>query len=141
MLGAPEIFANLTAYVATALMAIAGYGAVFMLVGQFFKNPVIPAILIWSWEFVNFLLPATLKKISVIFYLRSFYPVPPPESSLPGPLALLRVLAEPPPVWLSIFGLFVFTGLVIMAAGWRARSGPASRRGRRCSEAAARPRS
>lgn len=114
-------FGNLVAYVMTALLALAGYGAVFMLAGQFFKNPVVPGVLIWIWEFINFLLPASLKKISVIFYLQSFYPVPPPASSLPGPLSFFRVLADPPPVWLSIFGLILFTGLVIMAAGWRAR--------------------
>lgn len=114
-------FANMVAYAATALMAVAGYGAVFMLVGQFFKNPVVPGILIWLWELINFLLPPALKKVSVIFYLQSFYPVPPPERALPGPLAFFRVLTEPPPVWLSVIGLAVFTGLVILAAGWRAR--------------------
>lgn len=113
---------NLMAYVMTALLAVAGYGAVFMLVGQFVKNPVVPGIMIWGWEAVNFLLPAALKKISVIFYLRSFYPTPPPERALPGLLSLFRVLAEPPPAWLSVFGLVVFTGLVILAAGWRARN-------------------
>lgn len=113
-------FQSLLAYVATAFMALAGYGAVFMLVGQFFKNPVVPGILIWCWELVNFLLPATLKKISVIFYLQSFYPVPPP-SSLPGPLSLFRVLVDPPAVWLSILGLILFTSLVVMASGFRAK--------------------
>ena len=114
-------FGNMMAYVLVAMMAVAGYGAVFMLVGQFFKNPVVPAIMIWVWELINFLLPSTLKKISVIFYLQSFYPVPPPERSLPGPLAFFRVLTDPPPAWLSIFGLVLFTGFVIVAAGWRAR--------------------
>ncbi len=114
-------FGNLLAYLLTALLAIAGYGAVFMLVGQHFKNPVVPALLIWGWESINFLLPATLKKISVIFYLQSFHPVPPPETQ-DGFLALFRVFADAPPAWLSILGFIIFTGLVILAAGWRARN-------------------
>lgn len=112
---------NLTAYVVTALLAVAGYGAVFMLAGQYFKNPVIPGIAIWLWELLNPLLPATLKKISVVFYLQSFYPVPPPDTAMGGLLNFFKVLTEPPPAWLSVLGLIVFTGLVLLAAGWRAR--------------------
>jgi ABC-type transport system involved in multi-copper enzyme maturation permease subunit len=114
--------ANLTAYVVTALLAVAGYGAVFMLVGQYFKNPVIPGLVIWGWELINPLLPATLKKVSVVFYLQSFYPVPPPESASGWLFELFRVLAEPPAAWASVLGLIVFTGLVILASGWRARN-------------------
>ncbi len=111
---------NMTAYVATALLGVAGYGAVFLLAGMFFRNPVVPAVLIWFWEMVlHPFLPATLKKISVAFYLQSFYPVIPPEE---GCLALFQVLEEPPPVWLSVFGLLIFTVVVLFAAGWRART-------------------
>ena len=114
--------ANCLGYMATATFAVAGYGAVFLLVGQFFKNPVVPGAIIWLWEAANPLLPATLKKVSVIYYLQAFYPVPPPEEAFPGVLAFLRVLAEPPPVWLSILGLIGFTGLVLVASGCRART-------------------
>ncbi len=107
--------AHLFAYVGTAILGVAGYGAVFLLAGQYFKNPVVPAVLIFGWEFINFLLPATLKKISVIFYLQSFYPIPSPDTSL------FQVFAEPPPAWASILGLLVFTAVVLFAAGWRAR--------------------
>lgn len=112
---------NLVAYETTAVLALAGYGAVFLLAGQFFKNPIVPGAIIWIWEAANPVLPELLKKVSVIFYLQSFYPVPPPERALPGPLAFFRVVVEPPPAWASIFGLLVFTGLVIAAAGWRAK--------------------
>src|SRR5207248_2955584 len=40
-----------------------GYGAVFLLVGIYFRNPIIPAGLIYGWEMINFLLPPLLKKI------------------------------------------------------------------------------
>jgi ABC-type transport system involved in cytochrome c biogenesis permease component len=106
---------HLFAYVATTILGVAGYGAVFLLAGQYFKNPVVPAILIFAWELSNYFLPATLKKISVIFYLQSFYPIPSPDTNL------FRVVTEPPPAWTSILGLLAFTAVVLLAAGWRAR--------------------
>lgn len=106
---------NLFAYLGIAVLGCAGYGAVFLLAGLFFRNPVIPAFLVFCWEFINFLLPAFLKKVSVIFYLQAIYPIPVEIKSL------LAVIADPPPVWASIFGLLVFTALVLGAACWRAR--------------------
>jgi hypothetical protein len=50
----------------------------------------IPAAAILGWEWINFLLPPALKKISVIHYLQSLCPVPVPH----GPFALP---AEPTP--------------------------------------------
>lgn len=112
---------NVVAYVSVTLFAVAGYGAIFLLAGQFFKNPVVPAVVIGVWELLIPIMPTAAKKLSVAFYLGSFYPVAPPEDSA-GCLAFLQVLADPPPVWLSIVGLLVFTGLVLVAAGWRART-------------------
>jgi len=106
---------NLVAYLGTAVLACAGYGAVFLLAGLFFRNPVIAAFLVYTWESINFLLPSLLKKVSVIFYLQALYPIPVEVKSL------LAVVADPPPVWASIFGLLVFTALVLGAACWRAR--------------------
>ena len=51
--------------------------------GLLFRNPMIPAAVVWVWEGLNPFLPALLKKISVIFYLKSLCPVevpaPPPS--------------------------------------------------------------
>jgi hypothetical protein len=56
--------------------ACVGYGAFFLVVGLFIRNPIIPALLLYGWEWLNFLLPPLLKKISVIHYLNSLVPVP-----------------------------------------------------------------
>ena len=105
---------NLMAYFGIAMLGCAGYGAVFLLMGQFFKNPVIPGAFLLGWELINFLLPPLLKKVSVIHYLRSLYPIPVEE----GPFA---IIADPTPAWISIPGLLIFTALVLATAGWRAR--------------------
>lgn len=105
----------LVAYVGIAIMACLGYGAVFLLVGLFFRNAIVPAAAIWGWEAINFLLPALLKQVSVIYYLRSLYPIPLPKAFIE------TVVSEPTSPWISVPGLIVFTALVLTFAGWRAR--------------------
>ncbi len=101
-------------YACVTALACVGYGAVFLLVGLFFRNPIIPAGLLYGWEWINFLLPPLLKKVSVIHYLHSLVPVPPPQ----GPFA---VLAEPTPAWISVPSLLVFTALTLVLAGLHIR--------------------
>lgn len=101
-------------YIGITTLACIGYGAFFLLVGLFFRNPIIPALTLYGWEWLNFLMPPLLKKISVIHYLRSLDPVPMDE----GPFA---VLSEPSPIWVSIPSLFLVTVLVLVLACWRIR--------------------
>ena len=101
-------------YLGITILACIGYGAVFMLIGLFFRNPIIPALLIYGWEWINFLLPPVLKKISVIHYLHSLAPVPVPE----GPFAMI---AEPTPAYLSIPGLLLMTAVVLVLASFQIR--------------------
>lgn len=105
---------QLFSYVVITILACIGYGAFFMVVGLFFRNPIIPALVLYGWEWINFLLPPLLKKISVIHYLNSLVPVPLSE----GPFA---VVAEPTPAWISIPGLLIVTALVLIGASIRIR--------------------
>jgi hypothetical protein len=105
---------QLLTFVVITVLACIGYGAFFMIVGLFFRNPIIPALVLYGWEWINFLLPPLLKKISVIHYLNSLVPVPLSE----GPFA---VVAEPTPAWISIPGLLIVTALVLFGASRRIR--------------------
>lgn len=105
---------QLFSYVVITILACIGYGAFFMIVGLFFRNPIIPALVLYGWEWLNFLLPPLLKKISVIHFLNSLVPVPLSE----GPIA---VAAEPTPAWISVPGLLIVTALVLFAASRRIR--------------------
>ena len=105
---------QLFTYAGITVLACVGYGAFFLVVGLFVRNPIIPALLLYGWEWLNFLLPPLLKKISVIHYLNSLVPVPITE----GPFA---VIAEPTPAWISVPGLLIVTALVLIAAGTRIR--------------------
>src|ERR1043165_5870180 len=105
---------QLFAYVLITVLACIGYGAFFLVVGLFFRNPIIPAVVLYGWEWLNFLLPPLLKKISVIHYLNSLAPVPVSE----GPFA---VVAEPTPVWIAVPSLIVVTAIVLVLAAYRIR--------------------
>ena len=105
---------QILAYAGVTAMACLGYGAVFLVIGLFVRNPIVPALLIWVWELLNPFLPVLLKKISVIFYLQSMLPV----RIADGPLA---VIADPTPAWLAVPGLLVFTAATLVAAGLRIR--------------------
>lgn len=102
-------------YLTITILACVGYGAVFLVIGLFFRNPIIPAVAIYGWEWINFLLPPLLKKISVIHYLHSLTPVPTPKGSI------FEVVAEPTPAWLSIPGLIFVTVLLLFIAGLQIR--------------------
>ena len=105
---------QMLAYLGVTILACIGYGAVFLLVGLFFRNPIIPGLMLYGWEWLNFLLPPLLKKISVIHYLTSLVPVPMSE----GPFA---VLVEPTPAWISVPSLLLFTGVVLFLASLHIR--------------------
>jgi ABC-type transport system involved in multi-copper enzyme maturation permease subunit len=101
-------------YVGITILACVGYGAFFIVVGLFVRNPIIPALLLYGWEWLNFLLPPLLKKVSVIHYLNSLTPVPLSE----GPFA---VVAEPTPVWIAVPSMLLVTVLVLALASYRIR--------------------
>ena len=110
--------AQLGWYVAIALLACVGYGAIFLFMGMVYRNPMIPAAAVMVWEGINGFLPPLLKKFSVIFYLKSLCPVDVP---LPGPLSLLALEADPVPAWLAIPGLVVVSVIILYLASRRAR--------------------
>lgn len=101
-------------YLSITVLACIGYGAAFLVIGLFFRNPIIPAIILYGWEFINFLLPPFLKKLSIIHYLHSLTPVPIPE----GPFA---IVAEPTSAWLTVPGLIMVTIAVLVIASVRIR--------------------
>ena len=105
---------HLFTYLGITVMACIGYGAIFQLSGLLFRNPIVPAAVVWAWEAANFLLPSWLKKISVVFYLQSLFPVPVADSAF-------AILAEPIPAIVSVPGLLIFTAVVLTITSWWAK--------------------
>ncbi len=104
-------------YTTAAVLGCVGYGSVFLAAGLLLRNPIVPAAVILLWESINGFLPAVLQKLSVLYYLQSLCPLPPPVD--PGTPALMRLLlspAEPAPAAWAILGLLGVTALVLLVA-------------------------
>ena len=86
-------------YLGIVLLGSMGYGSVFMATGLLFRNPLIPIVVVAGWEMLHFILPPALKIFSIIYYIKGLLPIPLDE----GPLA---VIVAPPPVGVSIIGMF-----------------------------------
>lgn len=110
-------YAHLARYLLAATLGCVGYGSVFLASGLLLRNPIIPAVVILIWEAINGFLPDILQKLSVLYYLRSVCPVPPPiESDVPAFLRLIIAPAEPVSPWVAVLGLLGVTALVLLAA-------------------------
>ncbi len=105
---------HLVRYLLVTALACAAYGAVFLLAGLFFRNPMVPAVLFLGWEILTPFLPALLKRLSVVHYLASLRPVPVAE----GPFALL---AQPVSPVLAVTALLVGSAALLGLATWKAR--------------------
>jgi ABC-type transport system involved in multi-copper enzyme maturation permease subunit len=105
---------HLAAYLLVTVLACVGYGAMFLVFSFFFRSPIVPALMLFGWEWLHPFLPPVLKQLSIIHYLQPLCPVPIPE----GPLA---ILSDAPSPWLAIPGLLLLSALLVAISAWRAR--------------------
>jgi hypothetical protein len=109
--------AHAFAYAASAVLGCVGYGSVFLAAGLLLRNPIVPAIVILAWEGINGVLPATLQKFSVLYYVQSLAPVPVPlDDSAPLLIRLLMSPAEPPSAAVAVLGMLGLTAAVLWGA-------------------------
>lgn len=109
---------HLMAYLGVTLLACLGYGAIFVALSLFVKNPIIPGVFVLLWETFHTVLPALLQKFSVMFYLRQMCPVAVPNE---GAMALFTVIVEPVPAWIAVPGLLCLSILILIVACLRVR--------------------
>jgi hypothetical protein len=109
---------HLGAYAAMTALACLGYGAVFMAVGLLFKNPTLPALMVFGLESWSGLLPPVLQRLTVTYYLKPLFPVTLPVEGL---AAMLTVVIEPTPAWIAVGGLVLFAAAVVALASVRVR--------------------
>ena len=115
-------WADSTAYLGVTALACLGYGSIFLIAGLLFRNPIIPAAGGLVWESVNLFVPATLKKISIIYYLQSLCPVvPPADTAMPAALATLISVAEPATTAAAIGVIVILAACVLVIASRLAR--------------------
>jgi hypothetical protein len=105
-------------YVAAAVLGCVGYGSVFLAVGLYVRNPIVPAAVLLGWEGVSGILPQALQKVSILYYLQSLCPVPAPmDADAPALIRLLAAPAAPASRAGAILGLLLLTAVVLWFAG------------------------
>jgi hypothetical protein len=109
-------------YAAAAALGCVGYGSVFLAVGLYVRNPIIPAALLLAWEWAAAILPHVLQKMSILYYLQSLCPVPAPiEDDAPALIRLLAAPAAPASRPGAILGLLLLTAFVLWIASLAVR--------------------
>jgi hypothetical protein len=104
-------------YMAAAALGCVGYGSVFLALGLFVRNPIVPAALLLAWEGIHGILPSILQKMSIIYYLQSLCPVPAPnDENAPTLVRLLAAPAAPASRVGAVLGLVVLTAVVLWIA-------------------------
>ena len=102
-------------------LGLAVYGAVFALVGAWFKRPLLSGLIfVFGWEPVIVALPGYLKKFTVAHYLQALVPHAMPQENVASVLqSILQVFGPPPSVWSSLAWLAVIwvTGLALATRG------------------------
>lgn len=106
-------FAHLLTYLGKVLLACAGYGALFLLFGTAFRNPVLPVAALLAWELAHFLLPAALQAASIRRHLNAL------PSPMPTPV--LDALTAPAAAWSALTTLLAIIALALALAAWRLR--------------------
>ena len=105
-------------YAAAAVLGCVGYGSVFLALGLYIRNPIVPAAALLAWEGINGILPHALQKLSVLYYLQSLCPVPAPmDDEAPALIRLLAAPAAPASRPGAILGLLLLTAVVLWVAG------------------------
>jgi hypothetical protein len=104
-------------YASAAVLGCLGYGSVFLAVGLFVRNPIIPAAVLLAWEGAAGILPHILQKVSVLYYLQSLCPVPAPmDSDAPTLIRLLAAPAAPASRPGAVLGLMLLTAVALWIA-------------------------
>jgi ABC-type transport system involved in multi-copper enzyme maturation permease subunit len=103
----PGTFPSLVTDLGLLGLGLAAYGAVFALVGAYFKRPlVIGLIFAFGWEQATLVLPGYLKQFTVAFYLQALVPHAMPSDGVTS--ILQGMFRETPPVAVSLAWLGAF---------------------------------
>jgi hypothetical protein len=104
-------------YATAAVLGCVGYGSVFLALGLYLRNPIVPAAVLLVWEGANGVLPHALQKLSILYYLQSLCPVPAPmDDDAPMLIRLLAAPAAPASRPEAILGLLLVAAFVLWVA-------------------------
>lgn len=115
-----ESFPSLVTDLALLGLGLAVYGAVFALVGAWFKYPLLTGLVfVFGWEPVVVVVPGYMKNFTVAYYLQGLVPHAMPQDGTMGLIrSVVQAFQEPTTVWWNLGWLSVIGLLSLAAATW-----------------------
>jgi len=108
-------FPNLVKDLGIILLGLAVYGALFALVGAWFRRPVlIGLVFLFGWEQAALLFPGYLKKFTVAHYLQALVPHAMPQDGLTS--LLQNVFRDAPGITTSLLVLALMAAATLLLA-------------------------
>ena len=113
-------FPDLMKDLALLAAGLAVYGALFALVGAWFKRPLLTGLVfIFGWEPVVVVVPGYMKNLSVAYYLQGLVPHAMPQDGAMSLLqSVLQTFQAAPSAWSCVLSLAVIWALTLGAATW-----------------------
>jgi ABC-type transport system involved in multi-copper enzyme maturation permease subunit len=112
-------FPALVTDVGLILLGLAVYGALFALVGAWFKHPLLTGLVFaFGWEPVAVLVPGYMKNVTVAYYLHGLVPHIVPQGALNQIQGFLQVFQTETAVWVNLTSLVVIWVAALAAAVW-----------------------
>ena len=112
----PSTFGQLLTDLGLLALGLAVYGAVFALVGAFFKRPlVIGLVFAFGWEQVAMVMPGYMKRFTIAYYIQSLVPHAMPGDGVVNMLQGLFRDSPPVAVALTWLGVYLVVFLYLAA--------------------------
>ena len=113
-------FPSLVTDLGLLALGLAVYGALFALVGAWFKRPLLTGLIfVFGWEPIAVMVPGYLRSFTVAYYLQGLVPHAMPQD---GTMSLVRSVLQafqtPPSAWACLVWLAVIWLGALAAATW-----------------------
>ena len=113
-------FPSLVTDLALLAVGLAVYGALFALIGAWFKRPLLTGLVfIFGWEPIVVVVPGYMKRLTVSYYLQGLVPHATPQEGLVSTiLSLLQANEVLPSMAVSVIGLGLILVVGLGLATW-----------------------
>ena len=114
-----EHFPSLVIDLSLLGLGLAVYGALFALVGAWFKHPLLTGLVfVFGWEPVITVIPGYMKNLTVAYYLQGLVPHAIPQDGAVSIQSALQIFGGPTSIWFNLGALTILWVAALVAATW-----------------------
>ena len=114
-----EHFPSLVIDLSLLGLGLAVYGALFALVGAWFRHPLLTGLVfVFGWEPVITVIPGYMKNLTVAYYLQGLVPHAIPQDGAVSIQSALQMFGGPTSIWFNLGALTILWVAALVAATW-----------------------